>query len=400
MDNLLIEADSFEDLGGWKLGKPVSSAQTSLTIQAAGKWFVWVCFLILTGFSQLACATQYGWDYGLTRRCVRSIDPAGRNFFEDTTDGVAEHSWVVSVTSQKSFRNNPEPSGQAFPINAPGSPVKLTWTSAPGGGKQVTMTTDFINTAHPAGEPGYFVFYQFGDHRKHGGTQVWPEPWNLRLRFSACYREALPRGEDFGRTRWMAMMVAFWTDTNGNRKSRMIEVMPYISESWKHSKGAIDPARGIVNYIAGDTREYVAVLGDVFGYTSQSVDGTHDQAYDIDWGEVIDYLTSTPVGETLNHTHGQTYLTPPGPTPEPSVIGVTLATETHVRSSTTNSALSELTFHGFRVDSSRGTVRRGGPGNSIETPQYAADRNCLIGSLQRDAAKLDLPNQRHLSDTH
>lgn len=309
------------------------------------------CLLALIGLSLSGCATHYGWDYNLTKRCVRSVNPSERNFHEDLTDGCAEHSWMVSITSQKNLRNNPEPTGQAFPINTPGSPMKLTWKNASGGRKQVTLTTDFINNTHPAKEPGYFVFYQFGDHKKHRGTQVWPEPSKLRLRFSARYKEVLPRGEDFGRTRWMAIMVAYWTDTNGNLKSRMIEVMPYISASWKNSKDAVDPTNGIIAYIPGETREYVAVLGEIFGCTTQSVDGTQYQAYDIDWGKVIDYLTSTPVIATRNPAPGQTYLTPPSPTSETSVVAVTLATETHVRGDRTNSALSELSFLGFRVDS-------------------------------------------------
>ncbi len=59
MDSFLIEAESFEDFGGWKLdtqfihsmgspyllahglGKPVAPAQTSVTLPAAGTWFVW-----------------------------------------------------------------------------------------------------------------------------------------------------------------------------------------------------------------------------------------------------------------------------------------------------------------------------------------------------------------------
>jgi len=307
--------------------------------------------LLLIGLLLNGCATRYGWDYNLTKRCVRSVLPAERNFYSDMTDGCGGHSWMVSVTSQKAFQNNPEPSGQAFPINAPGSPVQLTWANVSGGRKEVTLTTDFINNTHPATEPGYFVFYQFGDHKKHGGTQVWPDPRNLRLRFSARYREVLPRGEDFGRTRWMAMMVAYWTDTNGNRKSRMIEVMPYISASWRNSRSAIDPAHGVINYIPGDRREYVAVCGDVFGQTTQSVDGSRFQDYDINWGQVIDYLTSTPVISTRNPAPGRTYLTPPGPRAGASVVAVTLATETHVRGDRTNSAFSELTFRGFRVDS-------------------------------------------------
>jgi hypothetical protein len=307
--------------------------------------------LVLVGLALGGCATHYGWDYNLTKRCVRSIDASKDNYYEDVTDDCGGASWMVSVTSQKDFKNNPKPSGQAFPINVPGSPIKLRWAEASGGGKEVTLTTDFINNAHPAKEPGYFVFYQFGEHKKHGGTMRWPEPRDLRLRFNARYKEILPRGEAFGRTRWMAMMVAFWTDTNGNRKSRMIEVMPYISSSWKHSNDAVDPSKGILNHIVSDTREYVAVIGDVFGHVARSPDGIQSQDYDIKWGEVIDYLASTPVIATRNPLPGQTYLTPPSSNPTPSVVGVTIATETHVRGDWTNCALSELTFWGFRIDS-------------------------------------------------
>ena len=56
----MIEAESFEDVGGWKvdtqfihtmgspyllahgLGKPVAPARTTITLSAAGRWFVWV----------------------------------------------------------------------------------------------------------------------------------------------------------------------------------------------------------------------------------------------------------------------------------------------------------------------------------------------------------------------
>ena len=59
-DSVLIEAESFHNLGGWKvdtqfihimgspyllahgLGRPVAPAQTTVTLPAAGRWFVWV----------------------------------------------------------------------------------------------------------------------------------------------------------------------------------------------------------------------------------------------------------------------------------------------------------------------------------------------------------------------
>lgn len=59
-NGILIEAESFDDLGGWKLdtqfihimgspyllahglGKPVAPAHTTVTLPAAGRWFVWV----------------------------------------------------------------------------------------------------------------------------------------------------------------------------------------------------------------------------------------------------------------------------------------------------------------------------------------------------------------------
>ena len=59
-DSVLIEAESFQNLGGWKvdtqfihimgspyllahgLGRPVAPAQTTVTLPAAGQWFVWV----------------------------------------------------------------------------------------------------------------------------------------------------------------------------------------------------------------------------------------------------------------------------------------------------------------------------------------------------------------------
>ena len=268
----------------------------------------------------------YGWDYDLTKRCIKSTNPSAANYYQDLTDCSSEvKSWTVGIESEKSLTAScPGPEAQSFPINSPGSPVTMQWanhTSELGKNYAVNLHTDFSSITHPCGA-GYYTWYAFMDHAQNNGGP-YPLPNAVVLNVVVNYNDYTPNGN----TRAMVGWNGFW-----DGKTREIELAFYQSPSWGDSYPN-DPE--VVNYLNTPTLQYVHVDGKAWNL---SVTKLKDTQLKVEFYKIIQSLISKGYFETPSSGWQST-----------STSAVWVSTETYSASSS-NSVIASLWFTNFRVE--------------------------------------------------
>lgn len=274
-------------------------------------------------------STPGGWNYNLTKRCVKSPLPGLPNYYEETPQcdstpfpGLPTHYWTVAVSSE--FKDGsvcPEPAAQSFLINGQGSPVTLGWfphTDEFGNTNwAVNMKTDLYNYQHPCGG-NHFNWYAFMDHTDLGGG---PLPNPDRLRFSAVvnFNDYLLNGA----SRALVEFNGYWAG-----KPRYVDVA-FCRTNW----GDNYPDDPMI-YELRDTPQmtYISVRGSYFGI---EIPKGVDSLVSVNWGVVLSAL--------INAGHLVAF----DGHPETHMAGI--SHETH-NWSATGSAVSDMWFTNFRIE--------------------------------------------------
>src|SRR3990167_7559064 len=166
--------------------------------------------------------TPSGWNYNLTKRCVKTTKPSEPNYYEELSQcdpGFPGQykSWTIGISSENGVTADvcPQPSGQSFLVNA--GPITLSWlphTDEFGNANwAANLKTDLYNFTHPCGA-NYFNWYMFMDHVGNFGGPL-PSPNNLIFSATVNYNDFCPNGA----ARGLAMFQGHW-----NGKDRMIEI--------------------------------------------------------------------------------------------------------------------------------------------------------------------------------
>lgn len=219
----------------------------------------------------------FGWDYNLSRRCVKSTAPGSANYFEDTTQcNPDDRNWTVAVQSERELGVScPGPVNQSLPINTSDSPLSLQWTphidEVGRANWSVNLTTDLSAQSHPCGA-GYFTWYVFMDHIGHNGGPL-PNPRTISLAATVNFNDFTP----VGATRAIAGWQGFW-----NGKARSIEVN-MVSTNW----GDAHPDPDIVNVIDNEAFQFVNMDGPAMGL---GISKNVDTPIRIDWYRIIQNL--------------------------------------------------------------------------------------------------------------
>lgn len=268
---------------------------------------------------------QSGWNYNLTKHCVKSTNPSGANYYQDLTDcGTQGKNWTVAVESEKTLGASfPGPANQSFPINDPNSPVKMNWVKHTDElGRQnysINLKTDFSGATHPGG-PGYFTWFVLMDHVGHNGGPL-PRPDQLTFSATASYNDFVPNGSSRGLAGWQG-----WWDG----RAHSIEIN-FASKGW----GDAHPDPDIVNVINTSTLQFVDMDGAAMGIT---IPRTQDTLLKIDWSKIIKNLVSRGLLDA-----------PSGGWANTATQAVFIGTE--VKNDTaSNSVISDLWFTNFRVE--------------------------------------------------
>src|SRR5438105_4543978 len=72
-----------------------------------------------------------GWDYNLTKRCVKSVLQNVPTKYLDTPEcGTSPRFWGIANESEPALAQScPGPAGMSFKINDPSSPLTIDWQS-------------------------------------------------------------------------------------------------------------------------------------------------------------------------------------------------------------------------------------------------------------------------------
>lgn len=271
--------------------------------------------------------SQLGWDYNLTKRCVKSVNPQEQNYFEDTAQcGTSLKHWTVAIQSEQTLGGScPGPVNQSFLINDPGSPVTMGWlphTDEFGRNNwTVNMKTDFGSIAHPCGA-GYFTWFMFMDHVDNNGGPL-PRPDKTTFSTTLNFNDFVPNGA----TRGSALYQGYW-----NGKSQLVE-LTFQGLNWGDNYPN-DPL--VFDTKTTPEMNFVAIDGKAIGIEIPRLQDTYMA---VPWHQIIQTLITkgylqAPVGGWQNSAT--------------SAIGI--GHEVH-NFSPDNSVIADLWFTNFRVES-------------------------------------------------
>lgn len=269
-----------------------------------------------------------GWDYNLTKRCVKTTQPRLPNYYEETSGcslppipGLPVKHWTLAIQSERELGVScPEPEDQSFLINGPSSPVTLAWlqhTDEFGNSNwSINMKTNLHDFTHSCGE-NHFNWYMFMDHVAEGGGPL-PVPDALRFSATVNYNDFCPHGA----ARALAMFQGYW-----NGKQRMIE-LHFQSTNW----GDAEPDNPIiVSRFENANFQYLALHGQYFNI---QIPKQQDTALNVSWNDIIAALIGN--GDL------------PAPSGEWSTQAVGIGHEAH-NWTPTLAVIADLWFTNFRV---------------------------------------------------
>lgn len=271
--------------------------------------------------------SQSGWDYNLTKKCVKTTLPGQQNYYEETTQcGADLKHWTIAVQSEQTLGAScPGPVNQSFLINGLGSPVSLGWlqhTDEFGRNNwTVNMKTDFGSITHPCGA-NYFTWFMFMDHVTHDGGPL-PRPDKTTFSTTLNFNDFVPNGA----TRGIAMYQGFW-----NNKSHSIE-LTFQGANWGDNYPN-DPL--IFDVKTSPTSDFIAIDGKAIGIEIPRLQDTY---MSVPWHQIIQTL--------INAGYLQA---PAGGWQNSATSAVGLGHEVH-NFSADNAAIIDLWFTNFRVES-------------------------------------------------
>ncbi|OGG11446.1 hypothetical protein A2Z00_05700 [Candidatus Gottesmanbacteria bacterium RBG_13_45_10] len=226
-------------------------------------------------------ASNSGWDYNLTKRCIKSPHPGQINYYEDTVecDGQGKN-WTIAVQAEKSLGTTCGGYvNQSLPINTTDSPLSLTWLPHQDEwgtqNWQVNLTTDLTTKSHPCGG-GVWTWYTLMDNvTLHGGPFATPHV----LATSATVTLNQQNNQNVT-TRAFLGFQGFW-----DGKSHSIEINFSLNDTW----GDAVPTEADIIWAmpANDTQEFVVMNGQSWGLSVTP--GSNKLLY-VKWLDIITSL--------------------------------------------------------------------------------------------------------------
>jgi hypothetical protein len=208
-----------------------------------------------------------GWDYGLERQCVKSGDPAGKNYFESTAGCESYQRWTVALQSERDFGQGScsGPNSQSLPISASWGTgnFQFGWSST-GGDLTAHLKTDITNDAgpdyqdHPCGE-NVFNWFVLMDHLAFGGGPL-PEADRMGVHFEASYDDWLQHPQS--RSRYIGSCAAMWLSGAGQAPRMRAFEINFIESNW----GDASPDPEVIWSVDTPEMQWVILSGPALGF--------------------------------------------------------------------------------------------------------------------------------------
>jgi len=265
-----------------------------------------IIFVFLFLFSPTnSFATNTGWDYDLTKKCVKTIDKnTPQTYFEDTTQcTTGDKNWTLGIQSEKDlgqtcFGIN----GQSLAVNQENSLLSINWiphtNEFNNSNWKVDLTTDLVTKTHPCGA-GKFTWYVLMDHTGHHGGPL-ANPQNIS---SSIDLTVNTDNSSNNATRALVAWGGWW-----DGKLHEIEMNFYISDKW----GDNDPQPDIITSVKNSDMEFISMNSRVSPWNIY-INPNETKNINIKWIDVINSLISrgymtTPVGGWNNATSVVVYV--------------------------------------------------------------------------------------------
>ena len=275
------------------------------------------------------CMPVFGWDPGLTRRCLTTTgSPGDENYFEVLTDCIdgdlSKGQYLVAVESENGPGwSCPGPINRSLLINDPEGPVSLDFVES-SSTLSVDMKVDQNTYFDQVCGEDYFTWFAFIEHGQVNGGPF-PPARSLITHHVINFAQWTPYQTDATRVTLGAEF--FWDGI-----THMVDV--FISSSNWGDAVPDDPCVRFAQRWTDDL-EYVSVDGSCFGLTSDSslrpFTRSQDVVLDAHWGALLDYC--------INNA----YLTAPSNWVQTAVQDVFLAIEVK------GHAVAELWHRDFRI---------------------------------------------------
>lgn len=219
--------------------------------------------------------TAAGWNYNLTKRCARTPDKSGKNYYQDLQQcgKNAKRHWSLVVQAETQMGRNCVSSGvntQSYRINGPKSPVTLRWTPHKSQIGTNWSVYQKVDTTHAMACKGQYTFFGFYDDIAHGGGPL-PNLMNLRSYHSLAYKH-FARGD--GEARLTIGAQVFW-----GGKAHILEIFP-SRIGYKANPGF---PSGVLQSIHTASVEYV-IIDDSWGI-KMSPNGATTSVH-VDWTDL------------------------------------------------------------------------------------------------------------------
>lgn len=302
-------------------------------------WSNQFSIVVKTGTPVPVGNVQKGWDYGLTRKCVRTPELNIANSLSLTDQCLNNgRSWMVAVQSETPNGSVYGPTNQSLPINSANGNLSMSWnpyTNAQGQQAwEVKMSTDF-NRPHPAGNAcgstGCWTWYVFMDHPQTAGGP-YPRPDLAVQKVRVKYKD-LAQGN--ATSRLIVGATGVW-----NGKSHVVEIN-------------LDASAGLISQVPSGYLKTnpgnVEFIGLMPWFVKQS--GAFD--WNIRQGEYVDI--TVPWGEVFKWLVGRGLLeAPQGGWVNTTGSNMLIGTEFYSNTQP-NLGSNELSFTDFKIEEKQGS---------------------------------------------
>lgn len=284
---------------------------------------------------------NYGWDYNLSHRCIKSVNPSGANYFKDLTDcPIPNKNWTIAVQTENQLGISCSGvEDQSLSINSPQSPASfniIPHTDEFGRNNwSVNLKTNVVDKTHPCGSQT-FTWYIFMDK-----VGPFPKPNELMVSSTLSYNDYIPNGASRG----IFSAQFFWDDTSDgidNPKAHDVEIAFSHTSNW----GDNFPNDYRIAYDNNSVREFIYIEGAKLNNSFISADNrsidhfvkNKDSVVKVNWYKIIQKLIKD------NYLH-----LPINGLQSAEVSSVAVGMESHNFTST-NAVITDLWFTNLRVE--------------------------------------------------
>lgn len=246
---------------------------------------------VVAGLSweSVQAVTPSGWDTDIPK-CAKTPHGGKLNHYQERTEcGLNKKNWTLVVQAESGTLGKSciGPSDQSFLINAPKSPVTLSWiphSTEAGKGWTVNLK---VNTTSKLACSNQYTFFGFMNHIEHGGGPL-PNLTRLRSSHELSYEQFAKEG---GEARLTLGAQIFW-----DGKAHILEVLP-ARIGYKANPGF---PSGVIQKITRDNFEYI-IIDETWG--AQIYPNGSTQTVSLNWASLFSRminlkLFTKPTGET------------------------------------------------------------------------------------------------------